>query len=102
MKKGNDAANEITSETGNVVDVEKCDLASLSSVRECARRLLGKEKKIDLLVNNGGVMCCPSWKTEDRFDMQFGTNHLGHFLLTQMLLPLLEESVGAGFHPRYN
>ena len=71
-----------------------------SSVRECAKKLLDNEEKIDILINNAGVMNCPNWKTEDGFDMQFGTNHLGHFLLTELLMPLLKESVASGFHPR--
>lgn len=46
-------------------------------------------------------MMCPNWKTEDGFDMQFGTNHLGHFLLTELLKPLLMKSSASGAHPRY-
>lgn len=47
-----------------------------------------------------GVMMCPNWKTEDGYDMQFGTNHLGHFLLTELLKPLLMKSSASGAHPR--
>ena len=78
----------------------KLDLSSLASVRECAAAVLEKEPCIDLLVNNAGVMMCPQWKTEDGFDMQFGTNHVGHFLLTELLLPALRKSAAGGFHPR--
>jgi retinol dehydrogenase-12 len=101
IDKGKEAVEEIFKETGKTVEVEKLDLASLKSVRECAQKLLEKEEKIDILVNNAGIMTCPNWKTEDGFDMQLGTNHLGHFLLTEMLLPLLKKSAATGFHPRY-
>jgi retinol dehydrogenase-12 len=100
IDKGKEAVEEIFKETGKTVEVEKLDLASLKSVRECAQKLLEKEEKIDILVNNAGIMTCPNWKTEDGFDMQLGTNHLGHFLLTEMLLPLLKKSAATGFHPR--
>ena len=102
MDKGKEAADEIMRETNGAVEVEKLDLASLKSVRECAQKLLDNEQKIDILVNNAGIMTCPNWKTEDGFDMQLGTNHLGHFLLTEMLLPLLKKSAATGFHPRFH
>ena len=98
--KAKEAAEEISGKTGGLVSYEKLDLASLASVRECTNELLGKEDKIDILINNAGVMNCPNWKTEDGFDMQLGTNHLGHFLLTELLMPLLKESAATGFHPR--
>lgn len=65
------------------------DLASLASVRACAARLLLKYDRLDLLVNNAGVMACPLAHTADGFELQFGTNHLGHFLFTGLLVPLL-------------
>ena len=65
------------------------DLADLSSVRRCARRLLDEGEAIDVLINNAGVMACPEGRTADGFEMQFGTNHLGHFELTRLLLPAL-------------
>jgi NAD(P)-dependent dehydrogenase (short-subunit alcohol dehydrogenase family) len=66
------------------------DLASLTSVRDCAARL--GDAPIDMLLNNAGVMACPLQRTADGFEMQFGTNHLGHFLLTLLLLPALSRS----------
>jgi NAD(P)-dependent dehydrogenase (short-subunit alcohol dehydrogenase family) len=55
----------------------KLDLGSLSSVRQFAKEVYERESRIDILINNAGVMMCPEWKTEDGFEMQFGTNHLG-------------------------
>jgi NAD(P)-dependent dehydrogenase (short-subunit alcohol dehydrogenase family) len=65
------------------------DLASLASVRACARRLLDAWDRLDLLINNAGVMATPLQYTVDGFELQLGTNHLGHFVLTGMLAPLL-------------
>lgn len=79
---------------GSVV-VKKLDLASLASVRAFSEDILKTERKIHLLINNAGVMRCPKWKTEDGFEMQFGTNHLGHFLLTNLLLDKIKESAPA-------
>lgn len=102
LEKTHITAEEIRATTSNPVEVYKLDLASLRSVRECAEKVQEKEEKIDILVNNAGIMSCPKWQTEDGFDMQFGTNHLGHFLLTELLLPLIKKSRQEGFHPRYH
>ncbi|XP_007520652.1 retinol dehydrogenase 14 [Erinaceus europaeus] len=72
--------------------VRELDLASLSSVRAFCRQLLQEEPQLDVLINNAGVFQCPYMKTEDGFEMQFGVNHLGHFLLTNLLLGLLKSS----------
>jgi NAD(P)-dependent dehydrogenase (short-subunit alcohol dehydrogenase family) len=85
------AADEIAKETGAQVDTLVCDLASLDSVREAAKEANDRFEKIDLLINNAGVMACPLARTADGFEMQFGTNHLGHFLLTNLLMPLVEK-----------
>ncbi|XP_049781160.1 retinol dehydrogenase 13-like isoform X1 [Schistocerca cancellata] len=77
------------------VHVQRLDLASLTSVRACARRLLEQHPKIHLLINNAGIMACPHAVTEDGFEMQLGVNHLGHFLLTCLLLPRLRASAPA-------
>ncbi len=72
------------------VRVERLDLASLDSVRELAARFEGP---LDLLVNNAGVMTPPRYReTKDGHELQFGTNHLGHFALTALLLPRLLET----------
>jgi NAD(P)-dependent dehydrogenase (short-subunit alcohol dehydrogenase family) len=65
------------------------DLASLASVRQAADAILATHDRIDILVNNAGVMACPEQETADGFEMQFGTNHLGHWTFTAYLLPAL-------------
>ncbi len=101
LQKASDAIKDIKSATGNDnVEAEQLDLASLASVRKCAGLLKEKLDKIDILINNAGIMTCPEWRTEDGFEMQLGTNHLGHFLLTELLLPLVKKSADTGFHPR--
>lgn len=93
MNKALLAADEIRQQSGNGnVVVKKLDLASLQSVRDLAKDVQENEKRLDILINNAGIMMCPKWKTEDGFEMQFGVNHLGHFLLTNCLLDLLKKS----------
>jgi len=82
-------------EGAGTVEVVCLNLGSLASVRQCAQGLLQKVDKIHLLVNNAGVMMCPQGKTEDGFETQFGTNHLGHFLFTCLLLPRIIRSAPA-------
>uniref|UniRef100_A0AAV2MEF8 Uncharacterized protein n=1 Tax=Knipowitschia caucasica TaxID=637954 RepID=A0AAV2MEF8_KNICA len=91
--RGEAAAQEIRSSTGNGdVEVKHLDLSSLLSVRSFCEEVLRTEESLHLLVNNAGVMMCPKWLTEDGFEMQIAVNHLGHFLLTNQLLPLLRSS----------
>lgn len=72
------------------------DLADLSSVRSFAASFLATHDAVDVLINNAGVMACPFGHTADGFEMQFGTNHLGHFVLTRLLTPaLLAAEAGA-------
>lgn len=71
------------------VSVQELDLTSLDSVRAAAADLRAAHPRIDLLINNAGVMYTPKQTTRDGFEMQFGTNHLGHFALTGLLLDLL-------------
>ena len=71
------------------------DLASLSSVKEFTTRLLETESRIDLLINNAGIMIPPPTKTEDGFEIQFGVNFIGHFALTGYLFNLLESTEDA-------
>ncbi|MET8202541.1 SDR family NAD(P)-dependent oxidoreductase [Micromonospora taraxaci] len=83
--KGKVAAARINGD----VSVRELDLTSLDSVRAAAAGLRASHPRIDLLVNNAGVMYTPKQTTRDGFEMQFGTNHLGHFALTGLLLDLL-------------
>lgn len=76
-------------------ELRRLDLADLSSVRDFAERVAAEHGRLDLLVNNAGVMALPRKRTVDGFDVQFGTNHLGHFALTGRLLPLLLVRPGA-------
>src|SRR4051812_18818640 len=71
------------------------DLADLTSVRKAAEVVEATVDKLDVLINNAGVMGIPKARTADGFEMQFGTNHLGHFALTGLLLPALLERPGA-------
>ncbi|BDU71790.1 oxidoreductase [Mesoterricola silvestris] len=71
------------------------DLGSLDSVGEAARTVLKRHGRLDLLINNAGVMIPPYGRTSEGFELQFGTNHLGHFALTGHLLPLLQATPGS-------
>ncbi|HEY1486554.1 MAG TPA: oxidoreductase [Micromonosporaceae bacterium] len=77
------------------VETLPLDLASLASVRQAADTLLARHPRIDLLINNAGVMDTPYSTTVDGFERQFGTNHLGHFALTGLLLPALLPVAGS-------
>ncbi len=74
------------------LEIRSLDLSALSSVRAFATQLLERHTHVDLLINNAGVMALPYSRTADGFEMQFGTNHLGQFALTALLLPLLERA----------
>ncbi|MBA3744388.1 SDR family NAD(P)-dependent oxidoreductase [Sporichthya sp.] len=90
VEKGKQAADRITAGArGAVVAVQELDLSSLASVRTAASELSARHPRIDLLINNAGVMYTPRQKTVDGFELQFGTNHLGHFALTGLLLDRL-------------
>ncbi|NWV98103.1 RDH12 dehydrogenase, partial [Machaerirhynchus nigripectus] len=94
--KGEAAASEIQAETGNQqVIVKKLDLADTKSIREFAEKFLAEEKELHILINNAGVMLCPYSKTADGFEMHLGVNHLGHFLLTFLLLERLKQCAPA-------
>jgi NAD(P)-dependent dehydrogenase (short-subunit alcohol dehydrogenase family) len=73
-------------------EVVPLDLADIDAVRACAERLNDELERLDVLMNNAGVMAVPRQRTKQGFEMQFGTNHLGHFALTGFLLPLLRRA----------
>lgn len=94
-EKGNAARSKIIEETkvdDKLLLTKKLDLASLQSVTMFSENIKESEEKIDILINNAGVMACPKSETADGFDMQFGTNHLGHFLLTNLLLDKIKAA----------
>ena len=96
-RKGVQAIESISREvTGARVRYEQLDLASLASVADFAERMRSTRQSLDLLINNAGVMALPRRQTTaDGFEMQFGTNHLGHFALTARLMPLLRQASGS-------
>ncbi len=96
LEKAAAAERSISDEIpGAVLEVRLLDLGSLDSVKTFANELLDAHRRIDFLVNNAGVMATPPAKTDDGFELQFGTNHLGHFALTAQLMPgLVRSSTG--------
>ncbi|KAN49939.1 oxidoreductase [Mycobacterium tuberculosis] len=96
LDKGKQAAARITEATpGAEVELQELDLTSLASVRAAAAQLKSDHQRIDLLINNAGVMYTPRQTTADGFEMQFGTNHLGHFALTGLLIDRLLPVAGS-------
>jgi len=77
------------------IKVKKCDLASFASIREFCRQMSKEEKKVDILINNAGAFSTSRTLTEDGQEMVFQVNHLGHFLLTNLLLDKLKASKAA-------
>ena len=93
MNKGEQALEQAKKESGSKdLVLLKLDLSSLKSVRDFAKEFLSRYSKLHILINNAGIMMCPYSKTEDGFEMQIGTNHFGHFVLTNLLLKVLKES----------
>jgi NAD(P)-dependent dehydrogenase (short-subunit alcohol dehydrogenase family) len=87
LDKGREAANRITTRNPHArITLQRLDLSSLASVRAAADELKAANPRIDLLINNAGVMFTPEGVTPDGVEFQFGTNHLGHFALTGLLL----------------
>jgi NAD(P)-dependent dehydrogenase (short-subunit alcohol dehydrogenase family) len=76
---------------GGSFAIVELDLANLASVRACADALLKRGQAFDVIITNAGVMATPQWRTADGFDMQFGTNHLGHFVLVNRIATLIKD-----------
>ncbi len=95
-EKGLDAIERMKaiSDGGELV-YGRLDLASLSSVKDFAKKIIATESRLDLLVNNAGVMIPPPSRSEDGFELQFGVNFIGHFALTGHLFNLLESTKGS-------
>ena len=96
VEKGKAAADLIARATpGASVAIAELDLTSLDSIRAAADQLRAAHSSIDLLINNAGVMFTPKSTTKDGFELQFGTNHLGHFALTNLLLDRVLAAPGS-------
>jgi NAD(P)-dependent dehydrogenase (short-subunit alcohol dehydrogenase family) len=92
VAKGEEAADPVraaAATTGATVELREVDLTSFASIRSVTRDVAADHSRLDAIVANAGVMACPEGRTEDGFETQFGTNHLGHFLLVNRLRPLL-------------
>ena len=92
LRKARNATEPVRADAagGGGLELVELDLASLASVRACADALVRAGKPFDLVIANAGVMACPKGVTADGFETQFGTNHLGHFVLVNRIAPLLK------------
>src|SRR5689334_11743823 len=88
-KAATEQVRKDASANGGSLELVELDLANLKSVRACAERLLKKGEAFDVVIANAGVMATPFGHTTDGFEMQFGTNHLGHFVLVNRIAPLI-------------
>src|SRR3984885_2176515 len=93
LSKAQNATQQVRAQAalGGSLTIVQLDLASLASVRRCADGLLSAGKPFDLIIANAGVIACPQATTADGFEAQFGTNHLGHFVLVNRIASLLKS-----------
>ena len=99
LSKGDAAYNDILRENPNAsLDLMKLDVSNLESVHEFAAAFKAKYDRLDILLNNAGVMAIPRQETADGFEMQLGVNHLGHFALTGLLLDVVVKTPNARIH----
>ena len=93
LEKALDSKNKILKDFPEVnIKLYQLDLADLDNIKNFANKFINENDRLDVLINNAGVMIPPYSKTKNNFELQFGTNHLGHFALTGLLLPLLEKN----------
>lgn len=93
-KRGQEAQAEVMAKSGRLdIDLMICDLASMASIRRFCAVFSEKYESLSILINNAGVVLPGRHETEDGFELQFGVNHLGHFLLTGLLLPHLRKGL---------
>ncbi|KAK3800256.1 hypothetical protein RRG08_018866 [Elysia crispata] len=93
LEKGENARREIAEDTNNQeVIFKELDLSSFASIQKFAKDFNETESRLDILINNAGVMACPKMLTQDGLEMQIGTNHFGHFLLTELVMDKLKAS----------
>lgn len=91
-KKNIESRVDFTDLDGVKIDYEYLDTGNLKSVRQFAKSVRQKYSKIDILINNAGIMATPYYLTEDGFESQFAVNYLGHFVLTHLLMPQLRAA----------
>ncbi|KAL8388891.1 hypothetical protein RB595_009002 [Gaeumannomyces hyphopodioides] len=100
LAKAEEAIRDVHSSSpeaaGAPISALQLDLASIASIKAAARAFTAASDRLDILINNAGIMCTPEGLTEDGYEVQFGTNHMGHALLTQLLLPTLKQTAAAG------
>lgn len=80
----------------SIVKFLECDLASFDSIKQAAKTFTSENERLDILMNNAGIMAAPPGTTKEGYEIQFGTNHVGHALLTKLLLPTLTRTAKSG------
>ncbi len=90
-----DKASQTLGGLSGLIETAPMDLADLTSIRAFADDLVGSLSRLDLLINNAGIMACPEQRVGPGWEAQFGVNHMGHFALTKALFPLLQRAEGA-------
>ncbi|KAH7151902.1 short-chain dehydrogenase/reductase [Dactylonectria estremocensis] len=93
LEKAKSAADEIKQQVpGAPIELLELDLSSFDSVKTASRKVLSGSDRLDILMLNAGIMAVPPGLTKDGYEIQFGTNHMGHALLTKLLLPIMEKT----------